>query len=341
MNPVVTALVDTYNHQQYIEQALVSVVEQGLSSSELEIVVVDDGSTDNTPSIIQKFVPRVKYLRKRNGGQASAFNAAFPEVKGQIVATLDGDDWWAKGKLAPDLDAFEKNPEVSAVSHAYYQFSEATKELKLCGPSERTFINLATPEAARLACRDWAFLPMGALTVRRTVLERVVPIPEVLVFLADTHIALASMAMGALVLPEPLSYYRFHASNLYAENWNDTDRMRRRLEMVATMAETVHPMLVRLGVPRECVSQLFNPLLIHSNRTLLSTFGGSRLRTFKTEMRIFHLEFENPRIGYLLYKYLVVGAATLLLKPMYFYKLRDWVARQDLEKFRKWARGQS
>ena len=78
MKPLVTALVDTYNHERYIEQALVSVLEQGLSPSELEIVVVDDGSTDKTPSIIKKFLPRIKYLRKDNGGQASAFNRAFP-----------------------------------------------------------------------------------------------------------------------------------------------------------------------------------------------------------------------------------------------------------------------
>src|SRR6516164_2497175 len=53
-------------------------MEQGLSPTELEVVVVDDGSTDKTPEIIQKFAPRVKHIRKANGGQASAFNAGFP-----------------------------------------------------------------------------------------------------------------------------------------------------------------------------------------------------------------------------------------------------------------------
>jgi len=75
----------------------------------LEIVVVDDGSTDQTPSIIQKFVPRVKHARKKNGGQASAFNAGFAEARGEIVAFLDGDDWWAKEKLLTVADALERN----------------------------------------------------------------------------------------------------------------------------------------------------------------------------------------------------------------------------------------
>jgi len=93
MKPLVTALIDTFNHEKYAEQALVSVLEQGLSPEELEIVVVDDGSTDKTPSIIQKFVPRLKHVRKKNGGQAAAFNARFAEAHGEIVAILDGDDW--------------------------------------------------------------------------------------------------------------------------------------------------------------------------------------------------------------------------------------------------------
>src|SRR5690348_13360596 len=90
--PLVTVLIDAYNHERYIEQALLSVVEQGFSSAEVEIIVVDDGSTDQTASIVQRFAPRVSLLRKKNGGQASAFNAGFAKSRGEIVALLDGDD---------------------------------------------------------------------------------------------------------------------------------------------------------------------------------------------------------------------------------------------------------
>src|SRR6516162_6795140 len=168
--PLVTVLIDTYNHERYIEQTLVSVLEQGLSSAELEIVVVDDGSTDKTPEIIRKFAPRVKHVRKANGGQASAFNAGFVEAHGEIVATLDGDDWWAKGKVNAVVSAMEANPSVAAVSHGYYEFHEDTQEAKLCLPPEARILSIDTPDAIHEALITWPYLLMGALTLRRRVM---------------------------------------------------------------------------------------------------------------------------------------------------------------------------
>src|ERR1700720_2365673 len=107
--PFVTALIDTYNHEAFIEKALDSVVQQDFPATDTEILVVDDGSTDRTPELIRKFAPRVRILRKANGGQGSAFNAAIPNIQGAIVAFLDGDDWWAPGKLTAVADVFAKD----------------------------------------------------------------------------------------------------------------------------------------------------------------------------------------------------------------------------------------
>ena len=104
--PLVTVLIDTYNHHLFIGDAIDSVLKQDFPAPETEILVVDDGSTDGTPEVVRKFSPRVQLLRKKNGGQASAFNAGIPECKGEIVAFLDGDDWWAPGKLAAVAESF-------------------------------------------------------------------------------------------------------------------------------------------------------------------------------------------------------------------------------------------
>src|SRR3989304_6126424 len=97
--PSVTALIDTYNHSAFIEQAIESVLSQDVPPSEMEVIVVDDGSTDATPERVRKYGSRIRYLRKSNGGQASAFNFAIPQARGEIIAFLDADDWWAPGKL--------------------------------------------------------------------------------------------------------------------------------------------------------------------------------------------------------------------------------------------------
>ena len=112
-----SVLIDTYNHERFIEQAIVSVLEQDFPAADREIIVVDDGSTDGTPEIVKKFAPRVRLLRKENGGQASAFNAGIPECKGEIVAFLDGDDWWAPGKLKAVTEAIGNDESVGLVGH--------------------------------------------------------------------------------------------------------------------------------------------------------------------------------------------------------------------------------
>ena len=94
-----SVLIDTYNHERFIEEAVLSVLGQDFPASDREILVVDDGSTDRTPEILAKFLPDIRILRKPNGGQASAFNYAIPECRGEIISMLDGDDWWAKDKL--------------------------------------------------------------------------------------------------------------------------------------------------------------------------------------------------------------------------------------------------
>ncbi len=76
--PPITVLIDTYNDERFVEQALVSVLEQEALLGDAEILVVDDGSTDRTLELVLKFALRVRHLYKTNGGQASAFNAGIP-----------------------------------------------------------------------------------------------------------------------------------------------------------------------------------------------------------------------------------------------------------------------
>src|SRR5262249_10958278 len=95
----VTVLVDTYNYGQYIEDAIDSVLAQEFPPEQREILVVDDGSTDDTAERVRKYGDRIQFFCKPNGGQASALNFGIARAQGEIVALLDGDDYWLPGKL--------------------------------------------------------------------------------------------------------------------------------------------------------------------------------------------------------------------------------------------------
>jgi len=334
MKPLVTVLIDTYNQERYIEQAIVSVLEQDFPASNMEILVVDDGSTDRTPEIVRKFAPRVRLLRKKNGGQASAFNAGFSESHGQLVAFLDGDDWFAPGKLRAVVDALEQEPDAAGVGHGYCEFHEATQETRICAARETKFLNLKTEEAAHDALLGWACLLTSAFTVRRKTLQKLMPIEESLLFCADAPIALGAMADGARLLKEPLGYYRVHSDNLHAVDPKNIAKLRRKHEMNERMFQALERQLARLGVASESIAALLYPPWTDTSRFNLRTYGGSRLHTLRTEMRSFRSEFRNPSLGYRLFKYAVVGGATLALPPRQFYNARDWYGRRNLGRLR-------
>lgn len=321
--PLVSVLIDTYNQEKYIEQAVLSAVEQDFPAPDYEIVVVDDGSTDRTPETVRKFAPRVRLLRKKNGGQASAFNAAFSELRGEIVALLDGDDWFASGKLKATVGALEREPEAYGAGHGYYEFHEHSNESKKRVPDDKQFLSLSSPQAAAAAMKGWPFLLVGALTVRRRVLERTIPISHALRFCADGPIAWAAMAMGAVIFEEPLCYYRHHEGNLHAVKDQSVRQMRRRTAMNDLMFTNIEPLMYRLGVERDALRESLFNVWNHHNREMLEKFGGKRLRAFRTEMRVFDADHDqNAR--YRLLKLLATGAGTLVLPPQLFYRSRKW-----------------
>ena len=247
------------------------------------------------------------------------------------MALLDGDDWWAKDKLATVAEALEKNPAIAAVGHGYYQFEEASGTTTRCAPPARSILTLQTPGAVRFS----AYLLPSFLTVRRRVLQWISPIPEEMIFMADSALEAAATVMGALILEEPLSYYRRHADNLYSIDPGHVERAARKSRMAEIAYGGVCRRLLELGVPEESVSELLGFAVIEAKRANLGYFGGTRRKVFETEMQAFHAAFKRPSLAYRLYKYLVMGVATLLLPPRGFYAIRDWYAKHQLGRIRE------
>jgi hypothetical protein len=175
----------------------------------------------------------------------------------------------------------------------------------------------------------------SAVTARKSLLNRIVPIPEALTFCADVALAVASMAEGVLILEQPLFYYRLHSTNLCSVESNDTAKMSRRVQMTELAFELVFPLVLRLGVSPRVARVLVNPLwMVEVNRYSLAVFGGSRLKAFRTEMRCIKL-LSKTSLMYRLFKYFVVVPATLLLPSRRFYKMRHWYYQHNLKRFRE------
>ena len=104
--PTVSVVITCYNYAEYISQAIDSVLDQTFDG--FEIIIVNDGSTDNTEEVIQKYISNdcIKYINQANTGQANAKNIGIKNSKGKFIAFLDADDIWEKTKLEKQIPLF-------------------------------------------------------------------------------------------------------------------------------------------------------------------------------------------------------------------------------------------
>jgi glycosyltransferase involved in cell wall biosynthesis len=335
--PLVTVLIDTYNHERFIERAIASVLEQDMPMEGVEILVVDDGSTDGTPDVVRRFEPRVRLLRKPNGGQASAFNFGFSQARGGIIATLDGDDWWAREKLRKVLEALGANPAVGMVGHGFYEQYSDGRPNGLILPSRPYQLDLASPQNAELFRHLAAFFGTSRMTIRKSLLDRILPIPEELKIEADEYIfTLAPAIAPAMILNEPLCYYGIHSGNLFQLGRFEPAKARSKMNVLDVLLRELPPRLRNFGVSGDSVAALFQGTRVEAGRIRLSLDGGSPLEAFSVERRAFKSSYQKVTVRYRLFRAFVL-LQTLLLPPRVFYRLRRWYTEKGLSRFRGWT----
>ncbi|HEY4742768.1 MAG TPA: glycosyltransferase family A protein [Candidatus Acidoferrales bacterium] len=335
--PMLSVLIDTYNHERFIEEAIVSVLEQDFPSSEMEILVVDDGSTDGTPEIVKKFAPQLRYLRKENGGQASAFNLGIPEARGEIIAFLDGDDWWEKSKVTEVMTTFEKNPWAGVVGHGIIQHDFATGSSSAISPEFPGCFDIQSAKGAQTFRDYMCFLGTSRVSIRQSVLGKVMPIPHALVVEADEFMSAMSIAYSsAVLLPACLTHYRLHDQNQYQFSADDPTRMRRKLNSLTCLAQELIMQLSAGEIPRESILIIVDPILVTVGRMKLALDGGMPWQTYFVEQDDFRLNHSSAPFGYRVYKQLSL-LLTLILPPRTFYKLRNIYSEKNLRRYRGWT----
>ncbi len=209
--PSVSVVIPTFNRSSYLKEALESVFAQ--TYTDYEIIVVDDGSTDNTPEVINSYLGSIRYIRwEKNKGPSAARNYGAKESRGTFIAFLDSDDLWEPQALEKAIPVFESNSEIGLVAFTM-RFLNANDSLEAPMQSidERMPYYLFSTES--LLHKDWG--KVGMPVIRRECIERVGGFDETLLIGEDIELWLRiSLYYKAALLHEPLYVYRMHERKL-------------------------------------------------------------------------------------------------------------------------------
>src|SRR5437016_4753593 len=181
--PLVSILINNYNYGRFLREAIDSALRQTYTNT--EVIVVDDGSTDDSRQIIAGYGSRIVPVLKENGGQASAFNAGFAVSKGQWICFLDSDDFFAPAKAQAIADNARLFPEAALVAHAlqYCDHDGAPVEFR---PLEFPSVRLVDDRARARRGKLSVSLPAtSGFALRRELAKRIFPMPEDITITAD------------------------------------------------------------------------------------------------------------------------------------------------------------
>jgi glycosyltransferase involved in cell wall biosynthesis len=214
-------VINNYNYDRFLTDAITSALNQTDVSQNFEVIVVDDGSTDHSRSILTHFTDHIQSVLKPNGGQASAFNAGFAASSGEWICFLDADDCARPDKAARILQIAEQYPQAEWIFHPLQPVDEALNPLiATCDKTGVTPLNLQS-DLTRGKLNNQALpFPIPAtsgLCIRRSLLIQILPMPESEgITLNDTYLQFAALGnRPGVFLNEPLAAQRYHGSNSF------------------------------------------------------------------------------------------------------------------------------
>lgn len=221
IHPLISIVINNYNYANFVDKAIKSGLNQTYKN--IEVIVVDDGSTDNSWDIITSYADKVIAIRKANGGQSSALNAGFAASKGDIVCFLDADDIFLPEKVAEIVELFADN-DIGWCFHPlrYTKYINTEVEEFIANyplpPNDKSpykiDFNYEIVEKAKHPTWGPA---TSALCFRRTLLEKILPMPEVIRTGSDNYLRYAAVFLTpGYFINKPLAVLRIHGSNNYS-----------------------------------------------------------------------------------------------------------------------------
>jgi glycosyltransferase involved in cell wall biosynthesis len=249
--PFISVIINNYNYAQFVGTAIESALAQ--TYPHREIIVVDDGSTDDSRAIIQQYADRVQVVFKENGGQASAFHAGVAASRGEVICFLDSDDYWAPQLL--ERVAARWDDSLAMVEWRMECVDPDGKPLGRSFPIHTPYEGDLRPILTRRIY--YPSTPTSGNAFARRAVEAVFPLDEAFWRIsADAPLLIGAPFYGKFAfINETLSFYRVHGGNLHygiPPRWERLQREVRHLlarePVIRTHAERqglrVHPRLV-------------------------------------------------------------------------------------------------
>lgn len=243
--PRVSVVIANYNYGRFLRDAVDSALAQ--AHPRLEIIVVDDGSTDGSRAILADYGDRIVTVLKDNGGHASAINAGVARCRGELVALLDSDDVFLPGKIRSVVRAYRESPRAVLFHHRLRTIDALGAPRGLAWPRE-----VWTGDVRARAARAGGYWPRpttSAMTFTRSFLERILPMREESepgrAVWPDAYAGDLAPFFGEIVgIPETLGHYRVHGKN--SQLRFDAEKQLRQIEFEH---HQVREALARLGRP--------------------------------------------------------------------------------------------
>jgi len=216
--PRISIITPSYNQRPFLEETIQSVLNQGYPN--LEYIVIDGGSTDNSVEIIKKYKDQLAYwVSEPDKGQSDAINKGFRVATGEILAWLNSDDLYLPGTLQTVAEYFSSHPDVDCVYGDIYMIDEHGRRL---------FLRKSIPFDCRAHLFGGCLVPQPASFFRKTVIDRVGYLDTSLHYNMDTEFFVRCGHEGIKFghIPQPLACFRLHPASK-TQHREEIDRVNR------------------------------------------------------------------------------------------------------------------